>query len=483
MPAFRIISKELFFVMNLSFLIGLLVSVLGIAALAVYSGTKPQTYANVNSAPIISGIIMGTLVGGSSTVGTAQLAFNYGLSAWWFTLGGGIACLILGLLYIKPLRASHCMTLVGIIKREYGVSADLAASGFSCVGTFINIISQLIAGTAVISVVFPNLGLVPELVITAGFMALYVISGGAQGAGRVGVLKLVLLYVSMLVCGYMALHLSGGWSGFKAMVKAIDDPNSVNFFSLFARGLGKDGGACLSLILGVLTTQTYAQAVMSGKSAAASRRGALISAFLIPPIGAGGILVGLYMRAHYPTIAAKTALTAFVMENLPGVLGGLVLGTLFIAVIGTGAGLAMGISTIIRRDIMQTVTGKVADAKHNNAASRLIILVVLALGCVLSAGPLGDTILHFAFMSMGMRGAVVFVPLCCAIWLKGRIDRRWVLAGIIAGPVAVLICGTVAPLPWGLDSLFGGVAASAVCHLIGYFVHRRSSRKLDAAAA
>ena len=44
---------------------------------------------------VVAGLIMGTLVGGSSTVGTAQLAYNYGMSAWWFTLGGGIACLVL----------------------------------------------------------------------------------------------------------------------------------------------------------------------------------------------------------------------------------------------------------------------------------------------------------------------------------------------------------------------------------------------------
>lgn len=484
MPAFRIIPKERVPPMSLTAaqLIGLLVSVLGIAALAIYSGTRPQTFANVNSAPIIAGIIMGTLVGGSSTVGTAQLAFSYGLSAWWFTLGGGIACLILALFYIKPLRSSGCMTLVGIIKREYGVGADLAASGFSCIGTFINIISQLIAGTAVLSVVFPSMGLVPSLILTAGFMALYVITGGAQGAGRVGVLKLALLYVSMIGCGAVALKLSGGWSGFKTMVNGISNPENIRFFSLFARGAGKDGGACLSLILGVLTTQTYAQAVMSGKSEGAARTGALVSAFLIPPIGAGGILVGLYMRANYPSIPAKTALTAFAMEHLPGLLGGLVLGTLFIAVIGTGAGLAMGISTIIRRDILQTITGHEADARHNSAASRLIILAVLALGCVLSAGPLGDTILHFAFMSMGLRGAVVFVPLCCAIWLRGRVDRRWALAGIVAGPIVVLLCGTILPLPFGLDALFGGVAASALCHLIGWGVASRS-RALQPRAA
>ena len=47
------------------------------------------------------------------------------------------------------------------------------------------------------------------------------------------------------------------------------------------------------LIFGVLTTQTYAQAVISCKSDACARKGAVMSAFLIPPIGIGGILVML----------------------------------------------------------------------------------------------------------------------------------------------------------------------------------------------
>ncbi|MCD7749540.1 MAG: sodium:solute symporter family protein, partial [Oscillospiraceae bacterium] len=118
--------------------IGLLISILGIAAIAIYSGSKPQTFDNVNGAPIVAGIIIGTLVGGSSTVGTAQLAYNYGLSAWWFTLGGGIACVVLGLFYAKPLRRSGCMTLTGILGREFGEGADMAASCLSSVGMFIN---------------------------------------------------------------------------------------------------------------------------------------------------------------------------------------------------------------------------------------------------------------------------------------------------------------------------------------------------------
>ena len=47
--------------------------------------------------PLVAGSIAGTVVGGGATIGTAQLAFNFGLSAWWFTLGSGIAFILMGL--------------------------------------------------------------------------------------------------------------------------------------------------------------------------------------------------------------------------------------------------------------------------------------------------------------------------------------------------------------------------------------------------
>ena len=49
--------------------------------------------------PLVAGSIAGTVVGGVATVGTAQLAYSMGLSAWWFTLGSGIAFILMGLFY------------------------------------------------------------------------------------------------------------------------------------------------------------------------------------------------------------------------------------------------------------------------------------------------------------------------------------------------------------------------------------------------
>ena len=133
--------------------LGLAVTLTAIVALSVWSGTQVKSGQRQNGLGVVAGVIMGTLVGGSSSIGTAQLAYTYGMSAWWFTLGAGIACLILALVYAKPLRHTGCATLVGIIRREYGDSAGMTVSLLSATGTFINIISQLISATAVIAVV------------------------------------------------------------------------------------------------------------------------------------------------------------------------------------------------------------------------------------------------------------------------------------------------------------------------------------------
>ena len=454
-------------------ILGLVLTLGIIVGLSIWTGTHKKSGGTGSGTPIVAGVIIGTLVGGSSTVGTAQLAYTFGMSAWWFTLGAGIACLVLALVYAIPLRKSGCPTLVGMIRQEFGPAAGMSASILNTVGTFINVISQIISATAVIAVVLPNLGLLPAVIISAVFMALYVVFGGTTGAGMVGIVKTVLLYVAMMACAVMVLIMVGGPGSFMDMVRGIDNPEGVNFFSLFARGAGKDLGACLSLIFGVLTTQTYAQGVISGRDHRAGRSGALISAFLIPPIGIGGILVGLYMRANaalYPGLTAKTALTTFVTEHMPPALAGVVLGTLFIATVGTGAGLALGISTVLNNDIVKKLTHRFDEPAKAGRLAKVWIVLVLALACCLSTGTLGDLILNFAFMSMGLRAAVVFCPMTAALFFPGRVDRRLAIAAIVAGPVFVLV-GNLIGLPF--DPLFLGLAVALILVLIGAAVKKK----------
>ncbi len=315
--------------------VGLLATIVLIIGVGIYSGRKVRSAADFASgggkagAWIVCGAIMGTLVSGQATIGTAQLAFNYGMSAWWFTLGSGIGCLILALGYAAPLRHSGCSTLLQIVSREYGPRAETWGSVLSSIGIFISVVAQILSATALLITIFPVSHLAAAL-ISILLMAVYVMFGGVWGAGMGGVVKLILLYVSAIAGGVLVYGLANGFGGVLETVEhllvnsplgalsGVESQQAVHerFTSLIARGASKDIGSGLSLVLGVLSTQTYAQAIWSGKSDRAAKKGALLSACLIPPIGIACILIGLYMRGHCITADEVAALQA-VGQSVP----------------------------------------------------------------------------------------------------------------------------------------------------------------------
>lgn len=460
--------------MNTGTIIGLVIAIVAIVGLSVYTGMRGGKKGGKISWGVAAGLIMGTLVGGTSTVGTAQLAFNYGMTAWWFTLGGGLGCLILGLIYVKPLRAQASPTLVGMVRDEYGPKVGMAATILNSVGTFINILSQLIAASAVVVVVFQTMGTVVAILLSAVFMILYVVFGGTKGAGIVGILKTVLLYLTMVICGVIVLRKCGGLGGFTDMVNNLHlanaDGTERNLWSLFGRGFWTDFGSCMSLILGVLTTQTYAQAVLTARSDRDGRIAAFISTILIPIIGVFGIMVGLYMRKVDPDISAKVALTKYILEysGIPSLLGGIMLGALFIASVGTGAGLSLGIATVVNRDLLSR--GKTVDAKKTDATNKLLIVVILAVAAVLTCVLPADTIQDYAFLSMALRGCTVFAPLCFALWASKKVKSGWAMASVVGGSIVALIYGVLklqGVITFPLAAVFPGIVVGLVCMFIG----------------
>ena len=499
--------------MKLSMIIGIVFVLAAIIGLGMYSGRKVKSASDFlagggQAGPwLVCGTIMGSLVSSQATIGTAQLAFNYGLAAWWFTLGSGIGCLVLAVGYARPLRASGCMTELQIISREYGPAAGSLGSVLCSVGIFISVLAQVVACSGLISTLFPSFPASLSAIAAIAVMCFYVIFGGAWGAGMGGVIKLLLLCAASVAGLAYTLAVSGGPGGLYAGLEqllsgtelgalqpamglsALNSSADINarFFNLTARGAMKDIGSGISLLLGVLSTQTYAQAIWSAKTDRKAKQGALLSAFLIPPIGIAGISIGLFMRANYMTQAEADALAAlgravpdmpvlsgtiqafptFVIHHMPPLFAGVILGTLLVTVVGGGAGLSLGMATIMVKDIYKRVSRRIDSPERELAATRVTIALSLAAAALITIFIPGSVINDLGFLSMGLRGAVVFLPLFGALWLPGKIDRRCIFASIVLSPLVVIVA-KLSGCP--VDPLFVGIAVSLVCSITGWSV-------------
>ncbi len=486
-------------------IIGILLTVGLLLFVSIHSGRKVKdakafTTGGRAGSWMVCGAILGTLVGGQSTIGTAQLAFSYGISAWWFTIGAALGALVLSLVYAGPIRRSGCTTLLEIVAKEYGRKAETIGSTLFLIGIFISIMAQVLSSSAMVTSLF-HIPLTWADVISGVLIMLFVLFGGIQSAGAGGIVKLVLLYISCITAGIVVWHLGKGLTGINHDIESLyassplrqlnglTDIESIHhrYGSMVARGPLKDIGGCLSLMLGVVTTQTYAQGIWSGATTAKARRGGLYCAFLIPLIGAACTLVGMYMRGHYVTAAELTAMQAageslpegigviqssleafpaFVLGHLPAWLGGIALGAMLVNIMGCGSGLVLGASTILVRDVYGNLAAKLgwAEPTHSQLTqTRLTIAGLLALAVVIALSVKGTFINDLGFLSLGLRAVALLFPLSFALFLPGRFSARAVGPAMITGTAVMLLAKSLS-LP--ADPVYYGLGASLLLMLV-----------------
>jgi SSS family solute:Na+ symporter len=410
--------------------------------------------------PIVSGIIVGALVGGSSTVGTAEAAFVYGLPAWWFTLGAGIGCLILGTLFVRPLRRTGVETLPQYLMTAFGPPIRPLVALCDSIGLFVTIPGQAASAITLLTVLL-QWTMPPVAALVALLIVAYVLTGGAISAGVAGFVKLLIAFAALLVLGAMALFLASG-------VAPLQEALPGKYFNLFGNGFWKDTGNGLGIVFGVLTTQVYVQAVLSGRDERQARMGTLLAGFGTTLFGLGGVAVGMFMRVHEPSIVPAQALPLFATHYFPPVVGGLMLGAILMTVITCAGGLALGIATMFTRDLYQHYLRPKMGDREGLLVARTVIVVVVLAGVLIGVSNLLKLIISYSFLAFAFRANAMLVPVLVAV-LGNRTSLRSTEAG-----VGALLGGMTTNLFWNLaiepggDAVFIGLVGSVVGLLTGH---------------
>lgn len=456
-------------------MLGVVLVTLCIALFALVSGWRVRSTGEFTVAgrragwTAVSGIIVGALVGGSSTIGTAEAAFVYGMPAWWFTLGAGLGCVVLATLFATPLRRSNVETLPQFLVGAFGNPIRPIVAVSDSVGIFLTIPAQAAAAITLLTVLL-HWPATPVLLLVSLLVIAYVFMGGAISAGVAGFAKLVISFPALLAFGAVALTMGGGFTEFQTQLPS-------KYFSLFGNGFWVDIGNGLGIAFGVLTTQVYVQAVLSGRDVRQSRVGTIVAGMGTTVFGLGGVAVGMFMKIHEPNIAPAQALPLFATHYFSPVLSGVMLGAILITVITCAGGLALGIATMVTRDLYQRYIRPQMQDREGILVVRTTIVVIVALGVLIGGSNVLKLIISYSFLAFAFRADAMLVPVLVAV-IGPRLRLNTVGAG-----VGALAGGIVTNIGWNLmvsqggAAVFIGLAGSVAGLLLGHAVSVLSGGK------
>ena len=411
---------------------------------------------------MVAGSIIGTIVGGAATMGTAQLGFKLGLTAWWFTLGSGIALIIMAIFYAVPLRRSSLTTVSEFLVNNYGKVAGPFTSISASAGIFFSIVASTLTALSLVAGLF-NVSIETSGVIVLLLTVAIVFFGGISGAGMAGILKILLIFGTIFVGGIISYLDMGQWQGLKAAFPEYP------WFSLFGRGVEDGLFSLVSMIVGVISTQTYVQSIFSAKDSKTAAVGCITAALVVIPVGLPSVMIGMFMSKMHPEINSIDALPMYLVTYLPEWLGGIGLGAILISAMGSLSGLALGVGTMISRDLVKNIW-KSANSTNLLWASRISVLLVTICAIVFVFFHLDSSVLEWNYLSMALRGSGIFLPLTFAVFFPGKVNRKFGIMAIIGGIVVACLWKCIAP--WKINGLFPALACNLLFLVPGLLVKK-----------
>ena len=365
--------------MNLPLCIVLLYVVL-LFAVSFYVSHKQRNnkeslllYKGQNNTLIVAASVAGLAIGGASTIGISENAFAAGLSAGWYDTAWAIGAVIAGLFVVDRLRRGNYDTISDLIGDLYGSRTRILMVITMCLIQSGIIALQYKAGGSILAALLPNVFTVQSGTFFSFVIFVLVAAIGGMGSVTLtNVLNIILIYVGVISATLIVLLQRGGLQAVKAMEAA--EPQ-MHYLSPTA-GMGWIGIASWIIVLICTTSsvQGVVQIGLTGKDDRASKRGYLLGALLMIPIGFICALLGVVAKALMPGADAATALPQILMD-MPPLLAGITLSGLWAADMGTGCSMVVGLATTIRADILdRTETGKRLTKEKKGVNTVIIVL-------------------------------------------------------------------------------------------------------------
>lgn len=420
---------------------GTILAVFFIAMLAIggYSAMKikgPASYfvADRSSGSLlITGSLLATILGGSSTIGLTGLGYQKGLVGAWWLLVGSAGLLLLALWLARKIREYAVYTLPEILEKQYGGKTTRVSASVVIAAAWLGIIAgQIIAAGKILSTLWPG-HLEGFMALAAAVFVVYTILGGQYSILRTDSVQSVIIFCGILLALFLGMSAAGGWEGLASNVPAafLDFPTSQAF-----------GGQDLLMFLlfvgaAYLVGPDMYSRILCARTPAVARRSLIATAAVLVPAAFALTVTGMAARVLLPGIPPESAFPALVMKVVPAGLNGLILAALLAAVMSSADTCLLTTGTIVTADILQPLCGRRLEERTLLRLSRISVAVLGVLSLLLALkmkGVIATLLLGYTVYSGGL-----IVPVILGFYSKRlKLNPFGVMTALIGGGGASL---------------------------------------------
>lgn len=446
--------------------------VLGVGVLAARKAKNSDEYlvAGRNMGVFMcSAAIAGEWIGGTSTIGTAEGGYLYGISSSWYVVANAIGTVVLAFTLAKLYRRSGSFTVTGYMEQYYGQKCSVVSS---VVLTFVMIVVgsvQIVAGAALMNGLIGLNMKIGMLVVGAVFLA-YTLAGGLWAVGFTNMLHVVVMYVGVILGLIMVSRQAGGFAALRAGLPARP------FFDPFGAGASTVSAWIIASILAALVAQAAVQPVMAARDESVAQKGTLLAVVYIVPVGIITALLGMFARMVYPGIPGRSALPTVLM-GLPPVAGGVVLAGVLAAILSTVSPCVLAAGTLLAKDVYQKVLRRDAGEAQVAAVAKWLTLasgilsIVWAMYC--------KVILEQIYFAYTLRGTIALLVLI-GVYLPRIAKPGTALVALVATTVAALAWEAMKSLngayPMGVHPMHVSLVLTALVFAVGSLADRGAIR-------
>jgi len=379
---------------------------------------------------LIFATVLAANIGAGSTLGAASLAYQHGLSAWWWNGSAGIGSLLLAF-WIGPRiwreASQHGFFTVGdFLEHHYDRSVRVMVASLLWIGTLAILAAQFVGG----ALIFEAVAGVPRPVGYAlgGLVVVsYFTAGGLLGSAWVNLVQLVVLLTGFAIVLPMAVAGAGGWTSIVAATAG--QPGYTDVWHV----VGVASGWTLLFMLGpaFMISPGLLQKVYGARSERAIRIGIAANGVALLIFAFVPVLIGMAARVRHPGLeTADLALPTLLVKDVSPVLGGLVLAAVFSAEVSTCDVILFMLATSLSRDLYRGVIRPHATDAQVLRVARLAAVAGGILGVALAV--VLENIVDALRIFYTLLGVSLFVPVVAALHLH-RVRPADAHAAIVSG--------------------------------------------------